>query len=123
MDIGIVLLIANILSLIGNSLAAASAFLKSKRNILLMQSSNHLLEIVAFILTEAYSGVAQESVSLVRNFAFVFLKTTKKAPKLIISILCLVAGLVLGILFNILETYLYQIAFGNILLLILIGSV
>ena len=93
--------IANILSLIGNVIATSAAFLKSKRNILLFQSSNHVLEIVAQSFTEAYSGVVQEAISLVRNVAFVFVKTTKKAPKLIISALCLAAGVVVGVLFNI----------------------
>ena len=101
MDPTTVLWIANILSLIGNVIATSAAFLKSKRNILLFQSSNHVLEIIAQLLTEAYSGMVQEAISLVRNICFVFLKTTKKAPQLVISILCLVAGLVVGILFNI----------------------
>ena len=93
--------IANILSLIGNTVAAFAAFLKSKRTILLFQSSNHVLEIIAQSLTKAYSGVVQEVISLIRNVTFVFLKTTKKAPKIIISVLCLAAGLVVGVLFNI----------------------
>ena len=93
--------IANILSLIGNTVAAFAAFLKSKRTILLLQSSNHVLEIIAQSLTKAYSGVVQEVISLIRNVTFVFLKTTKKAPKIIISVLCLAAGLVVGVLFNI----------------------
>jgi len=96
-----VLIIANILSLVGNVIATSAAFLKSKRNILLFQSSNHVLEIIAQAMTEAYSGVAQEAISLVRNIALVFIKSTKKAPKLIISVLCLVGGLVAGILFNV----------------------
>ena len=96
-----VLWIANILSLIGNVIATSAAFLKSKRNILLFQSTNHVLEIIAQSMTEAYSGVVQEVISLIRNVTFVFVKTTKKAPKLIVSIVCLVAGLVAGVLFNV----------------------
>ena len=101
MDEKTALLIANILSLIGNVIATSAAFFKSKRNILLFQSSNHVLEIVAQLLTKAYSGVVQEAISLVRNITFVFVKTSKKAPKIIISLLCLVAGVVVGVLFNI----------------------
>lgn len=96
-----VLWIANILSLIGNVIATSAAFLRSKRNILLFQSSNHVLEIIAQLFTGAYSGVVQEAISLVRNVSFVFIKSKKKVPKLIISLLCLVAGLVVGILFNV----------------------
>lgn len=101
MDAATVLLIANILSLIGNVIATSAAWLKSKRNILLFQSSNHVLEIIAQGMTAAYSGVAQEAVSLIRNISLVFIKSTKKAPKLIISVICLVVGLVAGVLFNI----------------------
>ena len=101
MDPTSALLIANILSLVGNTVATVAAFLKSKRNILLFQSSNHVLEIVAQLLTGAYSGVAQEAISLIRNVTFIFLKTTKKAPKLIVSVLCLIAGIVAGVLFNV----------------------
>ena len=101
MDAATVLLIANILSLIGNVIATSAAWLKSKRNILLFQSSNHVLEIIAQMMTQAYSGVTQEAISLVRNLSMVFIRSTKKAPKLIINVICLVAGLVLGILFNV----------------------
>lgn len=101
MDEETLLLIANILSLIGNAIATSAAFLKSKRNILLFQSSNHVLEIVAQFLTKAYSGMVQEVISLIRNVTFVFVKTDKKAPKLIVSIVCLVAGLAMGVWFNI----------------------
>ena len=95
------LLIANILSLIGNVLATTSAILKSKKTMLVFQSSNHVLEIIAQLLTQAYSGMVQEVISLVRNVIFLFVKTAKKLPKLIISVLCLVAGVVSGVLFNI----------------------
>ncbi|MBO4472209.1 MAG: YgjV family protein [Clostridia bacterium] len=101
MDAETVLLIANILSLVGNVIATSAAWLKSKRNILLFQSSNHVLEIIAQSMTAAYSGVAQEAVSLIRNISLVFIKSTKKTPKLIISVICLVVGLVAGVLFNI----------------------
>ncbi|MBO4479956.1 MAG: YgjV family protein [Clostridia bacterium] len=101
MSAATILLIANILSLVGNVIATSAAFLKSKRNILLFQSSNHVLEIIAQTMTEAYSGVTQEVISLVRNVSLVFIKSAKKAPKLIISVVCLVAGLVAGVLFNV----------------------
>lgn len=101
MKVETVLLIANILSLVGNVIATSAAFLKSKRNILLFQSSNHVLEIIAQMMTQAYSGVTQEAISLVRNVALVFIKSSKKAPKLIVSVVCLVAGLVAGVLFNV----------------------
>ena len=96
-----VLLIANILSLIGNVMATTSALFKSKRTILLFQSSNHVLEVICQFMTAAYSGMIQEVISLIRNTTFVFLKTTKKAPKLIVSLICLVAGIVLGVVINV----------------------
>ena len=95
------LLLANILSLIGNVIATSAAVFRAKKRVLLFQSANHVLEIVSQFLTKAYSGVTQEGISLIRNVLFVFVKTTKKLPKLIISLLCLVAGLALGIFINV----------------------
>lgn len=96
------LIIANVLSLIGNTLAAVSAILKTKRNVLLVQSSNHFLEIIAQFMTAAYSGMVQEVLSLTRNVVFLFVKAEKKKTKLIISVLCVLAGLVGGIVLNVL---------------------
>lgn len=101
MQEGNVLLIANILSLIGNVVATSAALLRSKNKILVFQSSNHVLEIIAQLITKAYSGMAQEAISLVRNLSLVFIKSDRKLPKFIISVLCLIAGLVVGILLNI----------------------
>ncbi len=97
----VILIIANVLSFIGNSLFTLSAILKSKRKILLFQSSNHVLAIVAEFLTKAYSGMVQEGVSLIRNTIFLFVKTEKKIIKLIISLACMALAVTLGILFNI----------------------
>lgn len=96
-----VLIIANVLSFIGNTMFTLSALLKSKRKILLFQSSNHVLAIVSEYLTNAFSAMAQESISLVRNFIFLFIKDNKKMLKFIISILLLVTGATLGVLLNI----------------------
>ena len=96
-----VLIIANVLSFIGNTMFTLSALLKSRRKILLFQSSNHVLAIVSEYLTNAFSAMAQESISLVRNFIFLFIKDNKKMLKFIISILLLVTGATLGVLLNI----------------------
>ena len=96
-----VLIIANVLSFIGNTMFTLSALLKSRKKILLFQSSNHVLAIVSEYLTNAFSAMAQESISLVRNFIFLFIKDNKKMLKFIISILLLVTGATLGVLLNI----------------------
>ena len=96
-----VLIIANVLSFIGNTMFTLSALLKSRRKILLFQSSNHVLAIVSEYLTNAFSAMAQESISLVRNFIFLFIKDNKKMLKFIISILLLITGATLGVLLNI----------------------
>jgi len=59
-----ILIIANILSLLGNLLFTSSSIVKNKKKILLLQSSNYVLAIIAEFLTNAYSGLVQEAVSI-----------------------------------------------------------
>ena len=97
-----VLIIANILSLIGNTLFTLSSIFKTKKKILLMQSSNYVLAVVAEYLQEAYSGMVQEGVSLIRNIILLFVKTKNKIVKLIITLACVIAAVTAGIIINIL---------------------
>jgi len=96
-----VLLIANIITFVGMTIATVAALFNSKRRVLLFQSVNHVLEIVAQFMTKAYSGMVQEIITLVYSVVILFVKTTKKAPKVIVSAICLVAGLVLGVIINV----------------------
>lgn len=95
-----VLLIANILSFIGNFLFTSASIFKSKKKILLLQSSNYILAIIAEYLQEAFSGMVQESVSLVRNIILLFVKTNNKIVKLIITLSCVTVAVGLGIWMN-----------------------
>jgi len=95
------LLIANIITFVGMTIATVAALFKAKRRVLLFQSANHVLEIVAQCMTKAYSGMVQESIALVYSVILLFVKSPKKAPKVIVSGICLVAGLVLGIVINV----------------------
>lgn len=95
-----ILIIANILSFIGNLLFTTSSVLKSKKKILLFQSTNHVLAIISEIMTTAYSGVVQEVVALIRNFVLLFIDPKNKIAKLIISIACVVVAVVAGVLIN-----------------------
>ncbi len=97
-----VLLIANIITFVGSTIATVAALFKAKRRVLLCQSVNHVLEIVAQGMSKAYSGMVQEIITLIYNVVVLFVKSTKKAPKIIVSVLCLVAGLVLGVVINVL---------------------
>ena len=96
-----VLLIANIITFVGMTIATVAALFNSKRRVLLFQSVNHVLEIIAQFMTKAYSGMVQEIITLVYSVTILFVKSTKKAPKIIISAICLVAGLVLGVIINV----------------------
>ena len=96
------LLIANIITFVGTAIATIAALFKSKRRVLLFQSVNHVLEVVAQGMTQAYSGMVQEIITLIYSVVILFVKSTKKAPKVIISAVCLVAGLVLGVVINVL---------------------
>ena len=96
-----VLIVANVLSFIANSMFTISTLLKSKRKILLFQSGNHALAIVSESITKAYTGLVQEAVCLFRNILFVFVKIKSKLAKNIISLILMIFAAVLGIILNI----------------------
>ena len=96
-----ILIIANALSFIGNLLFTLSSILKSKKKILLFQSTNHVLAIISEFMTSAYSGMVQEFSSLARNIVLLFVKKEKKILKLIITLLFVIAAVVAGVLINI----------------------
>lgn len=112
------LIIANILSLIGNMLFTLSSVFKTKKKILIFQNSNYILAIISEAMTEAYSGLVQESMSLVRNIILLFLKTNNKIIKLITTLICVVIAVAVGILINIFVSnnvwYGYLPVFGTI---------
>lgn len=94
-------IIANVLSFIGNTFFTISAILKSKKKIVLFQSTNYIFAIVAEVMKEAYSGMVQEAVSLVRNIILLFVKEDNKKLKAIISIFCVVVSVVVGVILNV----------------------
>ena len=96
-----VLIIANILSLIGNTLFTASTLFKEKKKILLMQNSNYVLAIISEYMTEAYSGMVQESMSLIRNIILLFVKTNNKKAKLIVTLISVLIAVSVGIYINV----------------------
>ena len=96
-----ILIIANILSLIGNTLFTSSALLKSKKKILVFQNSNYILSTIAEILQKAYSATVQEMTAFFRNIVLLFVKEDKKKTKLVVSLIFLVIAVVVGVLLNI----------------------
>ena len=96
-----ILIIANILSLIGNTLFTLSSIFKEKKKILLLQNSNYVLAIISEAMTTAWSGMVQESMSLLRNIILLFVKTNSKKVKLIITLSCVTIAVTVGILINI----------------------
>ena len=95
-----ILIIANILSLIGNTLFTLSSIFKEKKKILLLQNSNYVLAIISEYMTAAYSGMVQESMSLLRNIILLFVKTNSKKVKLIITLSCVIVAVTAGIIIN-----------------------
>ncbi len=95
------LLVANIISFVANAFFTIAAIFKSKNKILITQSVCHGLSIATEVMTSAYGGLSQDSVSLVRNIGLLFIKNNKKA-QIIFSIVCVVVALSLGITLNIL---------------------
>jgi hypothetical protein len=96
-----ILIIANILSLMGNTLFTSSALLKSKKKILVFQNSNYILSTIAEILQKAYSATVQEMTAFFRNIVLLFVKEDKKKTKLVVSLIFLVIAVVVGVLLNI----------------------
>ncbi|MBQ9449198.1 MAG: YgjV family protein, partial [Acholeplasmatales bacterium] len=97
----IIQIIANILSFIGNSLFTISAILKSKTKIVLFQTGNYIFAIVAEAMASAWAGLAQEAVALLRNIILLFVKDNNKIAKLVVSVTCVLIGLVVGVILNI----------------------
>ena len=102
MNENVVIIIANILSVVGNALFTLSAIPRNKTTIITMQTSNHFLSSVAQLLTSAYSGMVQDVVCLFKNVVLIFVKEQMKKTRLIINIICIVLALCVGITLNIL---------------------
>lgn len=96
-----IVVLANVLSFIGNLLFTSSSLFRSKKKIIAMQSSCHLINSGAAFMVHAYSGASQDSVMLLKNIVLLFVDDAKKHLKLFINILCIIAALTLGIIFNI----------------------
>lgn len=95
------LILANIISLIANACFTTSSLFKNKKIILTLQSITHILSSIAEFMLKAFSSIPMEVVSLIRDFILLFIKETKQNLKLIISIVCIVIQIVLGIIINI----------------------
>ena len=94
------LIIANILSFLGNMTFTSSSIFKKKNIILLLQSTAHILSSVAEIINKAYSGLVQELVSLIRDIILVFVKKDQRKIKIIISLLAVFVGSIIGTILN-----------------------
>jgi hypothetical protein len=94
------LIIANILSFLGNMTFTSSSIFKKKNIILLLQSTAHILSSIAEIINKAYSGLVQELVSLIRDIILVFVKKDQRRIKIIISLLAVLVGSIIGTILN-----------------------
>lgn len=94
------LIIANILSFLGNTTFTLSSIFKKKNWILLLQSIAHILSSIAEIINKAYSGLVQEIASLLRDLVLVFVNKDNKLLKIIITIIFVVIGSVIGTVLN-----------------------
>ncbi len=95
------LIIANVLSFIGNSFFSLSTILRSKRNIVLSQSTNYVFAIVSESMVGAYSALVQEASALIKNIVLLFVKEKEKLVRLIVSIICILAALIVGVIINV----------------------
>ncbi len=90
-------IIGNVLSGIGLLLFFISSIVKYKKNIILLQTGNHMFGFAAEMCTAQYSGAVQDIVSICRNILILFHKNNK-----VTSIFFIVLGVALGVVFNIL---------------------
>lgn len=95
------LVLANILSLIGNILFTSSTLFKKKNIILILQSINHVVAIIAEIIQTAFAGMVQECISLIRNVIMLFIDDKQIRLKKIITLCCVLAGVIIGVVLNI----------------------
>lgn len=95
------LIIANVLSFIGNAFFSLSAILHSKKKIVISQSTNYVFAIVSEAMVGAYSALIQEASALIKNIVLLFVKEKEKLVRLIVSAICIILALVLGIVINI----------------------
>ena len=114
-----VLIIANVLSFIGNLFFCSSALFKRKRQIIIFQTTNHFLSSIAQFLQGAYSGMVQDALSLIKNLVLLFVNENRRVLRLVVNIIVIVACLFIGILINILLSggvwYGYLPVFSNVL--------
>lgn len=96
----VALIIANILSFLGNTTFTLSSIFKKKNWILLLQSIAHILSSIAEIINKAYSGLVQEIASLLRDLVLVFVNRDNKLLKIIITLIFVVIGSVIGTVLN-----------------------
>lgn len=96
-----ILIIANVLSFIGNALWCSSSMFKNKKTIISLQTTNHALSATAQAMQKAYSGMVQDASNLVKNIILLFVKETKRKLKIAINIVFIALAFVLGLLLNI----------------------
>lgn len=96
----VALIIANILSFLGNTTFTLSSIFKKKNWILLLQSIAHILSSIAEIINKAYSGLVQEIASLLRDLVLVFVNKDNKLLKIIITLIFVVIGSIIGTVLN-----------------------
>jgi len=97
----IILLVANILSFIGNMCFTSSSLFKKRKHILILQSINHFISSIAQALQGAWAGMVQDSVCLLRNASFVVIKNDKKKLNIIMNVFFILLALGVGIALNV----------------------
>lgn len=97
-------LIANIISLIGNTCFTSSSLFKDKKKILFLQTINHLLSCIAQLMLNAFSGMIIDAMFFIKNIFLIFLKSSKKVM-IISNSICIILATGLAITLNILLSH------------------
>ena len=96
-----IFIIANILSLIGNTFFTLSSLFKNKRTILTFQTVNFVLGTTGEVLQKAWSGFAQDFMNLVKALILLFVDESKKKIIIAVNIVCIAVAFAAGTAFNI----------------------
>ena len=91
-----IVVLSNIIGGIGMSMFLISSLIKSKRNILNVQNLGHIIGIIAEAMSQTYSSIVQEIISIIRNLITLKGKNSHAMNVFLVSI-----GAIIGIIINI----------------------
>lgn len=85
------IILANIISLIGNCFLIISPFCKNKKKIISFQLVDNIAAVVSCILLEAYTGIVMALCACIRNTLCIKYELSKKVSAIIVTVISIIA--------------------------------